>query len=150
MINATLWFIIKDDKILLAMKKRWFGAWLYNGVWWKQEKWETIKQTMIREAKEEIWINIEDLKQVWILNFYFDENSDWNQKVHVFKILDYSWEPTESEEMKPYWFDIDNLPFDKMWEDDKIWFKDFLDWKNFEYIFYFSEDGKLWKREKLS
>ena len=148
--NTTLGFIVKGNKILLAMKKRWFWADLYNGIGGKQEKWETIQQAMIREAKEEIGIDISDLQQVWILNFYFEENPDWNQKVHVFKILNYTGEPMESEEMKPYWFDVDNLPFDKMWEDDRIWFKDFINGKNFEYTFYFNKDGKLWKREKIS
>ena len=148
--NTTLWFIVKGNKILLAMKKRWFWAGLYNGIGWKQEKWEDIKQAMIREAKEEIGIDINDLQQVWILNFYFEENPDWNQKVYVFKILNYAGEPVESEEMKPYWFDIHNLPFDKMWEDDRIWFEDFINGKDFEYTFYFNKKGKLWKREKIS
>jgi len=94
--NTTLGFIIKGNKILLAMKKRWFWAGLYNGIGGKQEKWETIQQAMIREAKEELRIDINDLQQVWILNFYFEENPDWNQKVHVFKILNYTGESVES------------------------------------------------------
>ena len=146
--NATLGFITKDNQILLAMKKRWFGAGLYNGIGGKQEKWETIQQAMIREAKEEIGIEIENLEQVWILNFYFETKPDWNQKVYVFKILDYNGQPLESEEMKPYWFNINDLPFDKMRADDEIWFQDFLNGTNFEYTFHFDKDGKLSKREK--
>jgi 8-oxo-dGTP diphosphatase/2-hydroxy-dATP diphosphatase len=28
--------------------------------------------------------------------------------------------------MKPEWFNIDEIPFDKMWEDDPLWFPSML------------------------
>jgi hypothetical protein len=28
--------------------------------------------------------------------------------------------------MKPYWFLLNEIPYDKMWEDDKIWLKEVL------------------------
>ena len=142
--KTTLWFIIENDKIMLAMKKRWFGAGWYNGVGGKVEKWETIQQAMIREAKEEINIDILDLEYIWVLNFYFDENQDWNQSVYVYFIKKYTWEIQESEEMKPFWFSLKQIPYDKMWEDDKIWLKWFLEWdRNIKYNFYFNKAGKL-------
>jgi len=27
----------------------------------------------------------------------------------------------ESEEIKPFWFDLENIPYKKMWEFDKHW-----------------------------
>lgn len=142
--KTTLWFIIENWKIMLAMKKRWFWAWLYNSVGWKLEKWETVEQWMIREANEEIWVNIKKLEKVGVLHFYFDEHKDWNQSVYVFFIKDYTWNVEESEEMKPFWFDLDKIPYDKMWEDDKIWLPWVLSWdKNIEYKFIFDENGKL-------
>jgi len=27
----------------------------------------------------------------------------------------------ETEEMKPEWFSIDEIPYDKMWDDDSYW-----------------------------
>ncbi|KNE62855.1 hypothetical protein AMAG_08033 [Allomyces macrogynus ATCC 38327] len=30
--------------------------------------------------------------------------------------------PYETEEMRPQWFDWDQVPFDKMWDDDRVWF----------------------------
>ncbi len=147
--NVTLWFIIDNWKILLAMKKRWFGKWFYNWFWWKQENWETIEQSMIREANEEIWIKIKQMKKVGILNFYFEDKASLDQKAYVFKIISYEWIPKESDEMKPFWFNINKIPFDKMWEDDIIWFNDFLNWNYFEYNFYFDENWKLLKWEKI-
>ena len=30
--------------------------------------------------------------------------------------------PTESDEMRPQWFDVNALPFDQMWLDDRHWY----------------------------
>ncbi len=142
--QTTLGFIIQGRKILLAMKKRGFGVWLYNWFWWKLEKRETVEQAMIREANEEIWINILEQEKIWVLNFIFKWKEDWNQSVNVFFINKFSWNIEESEEMKPYWFELDKIPYDKMWEDDKIWLPEVLNWqKNIEYDFVFDENEKL-------
>jgi hypothetical protein len=29
--------------------------------------------------------------------------------------------PVETEEMKPYLFDLDKIPYDRMWPGDKMW-----------------------------
>jgi len=149
--KTTLWFIVKDWKIMLAMKKRGFWVWKYNWVWWKLEKWESIEEAMIREAKEEIWIKVKNLEKVWVLNFYFDWKEDWNQSVYVFFIKDYTWEPLETEEMKPYWFEITKIPYNKMWEDDKIWLPSVLAWeRSIKYDFYFDINWKLRKWKQLN
>jgi hypothetical protein len=38
------------------------------------------------------------------------------------------------------WFDEDNLPYDKMWEDDRLWVPFLLQNKKFVVAFYFSRD----------
>jgi len=50
--HLTLLFLIKEDQILLAMKKRGFGMGRFNGVGGKIEPGETIEQAMIRECQE--------------------------------------------------------------------------------------------------
>lgn len=148
--QTTLWFIIEDWKILLAMKKRGFWKGLYNGVGGKLEKLETIQQAMIREAEEEIWVKVNSLEYIWILNFYFDANPDWNQSVNVFFIKDYTWNIKETEEMKPYWFELEKIPYDSMWEDDKIWLPEVLSGaRAIEYDFFFGLDWKLRNWEKI-
>ncbi len=106
---------------------------------------------MIREAKEDIWIDILNQEKIWILNFYFDEKTEWNQAVHLFEILEFSWEIIESEEIRPFWFDLDKIPYEKMWEDDIYWLPRILAWeKNIEYNFWFDTDnGKILKWEKV-
>jgi len=128
-----------------------FAKWVLNWVGGKQEWNESIEECMIREAKEDIWIDILNQEKIWILNFYFYEKTEWNQAVHLFEILEFSWEIIESEEIRPFWFDLDKIPYEKMWEDDIYWLPRILAWeKNIEYNFWFDTDnGKILKWEKV-
>lgn len=151
--QTTLWIILKDTKIFLWEKKRWFAKWVLNWIWGKKEESESIQDCMIREAYEEIWIKIEktNLEFIWILHFEFSDFPDWNQDVNVFMINDYSWEIIETEEIKPYWFDIDNIPYDKMWADDIYWLPRVLAWeRDIEYKFWFDKDNwKIIKQQQI-
>jgi hypothetical protein len=54
--------------------------------------------------------------------------------------------------MKPQRFPIENIPFDQMWESDKIWLPEMLTQnKNTtsEYHFSFDENNKLITRKKF-
>lgn len=123
--EATLLFLMKDDNILLAMKKRGFGQGKFNGVGGKigDHGSESVEEAAIREAYEEInvTVNKNDLNKVAQLDFLFNDNPGWNQTVHVFTTMLWSNEPQETEEMKPVWYAIDDIPYDNMWVDDYIW-----------------------------
>ena len=149
--KTTLAIMVKDNKIFLWEKKRGFAKWVLNWVWGKQEWNESIEECMIREAKEEIWIDILAQEKVWVLNFYFNEKPEWNQAVYLFKILNYSWEIIETEEIKPFWFSLDKMPYEKMWADDIYWLPRVLAWeKDIEYKFWFDDENwKVLKWEKL-
>ena len=41
--------------------------------------------------------------------------------VHIYTTEVWNGEPVESEEMKPYWYKVEDIPYDRMWEDDKYW-----------------------------
>jgi 8-oxo-dGTP diphosphatase/2-hydroxy-dATP diphosphatase len=95
--------ILKDNQILLGMKKRGFGVGRWNGFGGKVDEGETIEQGAIRELKEETGIDAVNIKKVGILDFSF-QNDNKILEVNVFKVIDFIGEPTESEEMKPQWF----------------------------------------------
>jgi len=145
--KATLAIIVKDWKILLAMKKRGFGEWKFNWPWWKVEKWETPQDAMIREAYEELKIKIIDQELIWRIKFFFENNPDQDIDWYIFYVNKFEWTPQETEEMKPYWFDINKIPYDKMWEDDKIWLPKALKKEKFSYNFYFDKNQKLLRTE---
>lgn len=149
MLQTTLWIMIKDGKIFLWEKKRGFAKWVLNWVWWKTEWCETLEDCMIREAREEIWIEILEQEKVWVLHFFFEYKEDWNQSVHLYDVKNWIWNIIETEKIKPLWFPLNKIPYNKMWADDIYWLPRFLDWeKDIEYNFWFdSENWKVLKYE---
>lgn len=123
--KATLCILVKEDnegrKLLLAMKKKGFGEGKFNGVGGKVDEGETVDQAMVREAKEEIGVDLVDFQKFAVMDFYFPPKPEWNQQVHIYIATRWNGEPVESEEVKPEWFDEKNIPFDRMWEDDRHW-----------------------------
>ena len=60
--EMTLGFLVKDNKVLLAMKKRGFGVGRWNGIGGKLEVNESPESAMKREANEEINIKIQSFR----------------------------------------------------------------------------------------
>jgi 8-oxo-dGTP pyrophosphatase MutT (NUDIX family) len=122
--DTTLIYLYRPEEkqILLAMKKRRFGEGKWNGVGGKLEPGESIYDGAMREAREEIEIEIEegDLRKMAELEFSFQDNEEWDQRVSVFLVEKWHGDPAETEEMKPEWHSIDNLP-KAMWVTDKYW-----------------------------
>ena len=54
-------------------------------------------------------------------------------------------EPTETEEMAPKWFDLDKIPYSKMWADDKYWLPSVITGEYITADFYFDENDNLLK-----
>ena len=121
-LTTTLLHIIKDGKILLAEKKRGFGVGLFNGVGGKLEPGETVEQAMIRETQEEINVTPINYKKVAVINFdMFHKGEPTLEEMHVYIANDFIGTPDETEEMKPQWFDMDKIPYEKMFAADRIW-----------------------------
>ena len=120
--KLTLLFLRKGDNVLLAMKKRGFGQGKWNGVGGKVESDETIEVAMVRECQEEI--NVTPTVYEKVADIQFDEyfkDMPTIMDVQVFIATAWEGEPTESEEMKPQWFAINNIPYEDMWTDDPYW-----------------------------
>ena len=143
--QTTLCLLINEGKILLAMKKRGFGVGRWNGSGGKfdAEKDKNILDTAIRETKEEIGIEMINPEKVGLFHFYFPHKPEWDQDVHLFVAKKWQGELSESEEMMPKWFSIDEIPYDKMWDDDKFWLPHILKGKKLEADFTFEEGDKI-------
>ncbi len=64
-------------------------------------------------------------------------------------VKEWEGEIKESEEMLPKWFDIKNLPFENMWDDDKYWLPGVLKGKRIKKAsFVFEETGRV-KEHKI-
>ncbi len=134
------------------MKKRGFGAGKWNGPGGKVKEDETIEEAVIREVREEVGILVskKDLEKVGEIEFFFSEQKGWDIFVHIFFSKKWKGEPVESEEMKPEWFKISELPLDKMWVDDKYWLPDALAGKKFKAKFYFKGSGEEIDRYEIN
>jgi 8-oxo-dGTP diphosphatase / 2-hydroxy-dATP diphosphatase len=144
--KLTLCLIAKDGRILLGMKKRGFGEGRWNGFGGKVEAGESIVEGARRELLEESTIRAGEVEELGIINFdYLDTNKFL--EVHIFSVKEYDGEPEETEEMRPQWFYLDEIPFDNMWPDDAYWFPLFLRGKNFRGKFLFEDNNKIIDRE---
>ncbi len=150
--DLTLCYLVDKEKrlVLIAMKKRGFGVGKLNGVGGKVKQDETVIAAMLRETEEEINVVPKNFEKVAEIRFYSKDNpndTDMNQIAHVF--LAYTWrgKPEESEEMAPQWAEIDNLPLEKMWEDDRYWLPKILDGKKLKASFLFDDKNIIVNKE---
>ncbi len=111
------------QRMLLAMKKRGFGEGKWNGVGGKVESGETLTQAAVRETHEEIGVLLTegDLELRARIDFSFEGKPELSQRVHVFFCEVWQGTPEESEEMRPQWFSLDELPYEAMWVSDAFW-----------------------------
>jgi mutator protein MutT len=140
--ELTLGYLVNDDQVLLAMKKRGFGEGKYNGVGGKLKADETKEEALIRETEEEIGVTPKKFEEIALLDFYYPGKGEGGEisRVYVYLITEWEGEITESEEMKPRWFNKSSLPFEKMWAPDKVWFLKALDGETLAGDFYFDQD----------
>ena len=132
----TLAIIQKGNKVLLGMKKRGFGEGRWNGFGGKVEGEETIEEAAKREILEEAGITVPNVWEVGIIEFEFKGNPEVLE-VHIFRAHDFEGRPKETEEMRPAWFGVKEIPFHQMWPDDAHWFPLFLAGKKFQGRFLF-------------
>lgn len=142
----TLCILHQNTQILLGMKKRGFGEGKWNGFGGKVEVGETIEESAIREMREEAGIEVQELVKMGILDFEF-EGDPQLLEVHVFRTESFTGTPAESEEMKPEWFHVDNIPFAQMWSDDIHWIPLLLTGKKFKGKFLFGKLNNILEQE---
>lgn len=141
MLPTTLLLAIKDNKILLANKKRGFGTNKYNGVGGKLEPGESVVDGMLRETYEEVGIVPTEYKLMGIIDFLeYYKGEHVIERTHIYICTKFDGEPQETDEMKPYWFDLNAIPYDNMFPDDRYWLPLVLKGKFIRGDFEFDED----------
>lgn len=143
-IRRTLLFLVKDNEVLLAMKKRGFGAGKWNGVGGKIEPGETVEQALVRECQEEIIVTPKSWKKVAEHDFVQDATTTpWHMYVHAYITYDWQGEPSETEEMRPKWFAFSDIPYSEMWDDDELWLARVLAGETLKGSFTFDEHDRM-------
>ena len=139
--RATLVFVVRDGHVLLIHKKRGLGAGKINGPGGRIAPGEEPRHGAIREAQEELDVTPTGVVRCGELSFQFTDG--FSLLVHVFKATDYEGEPRETEEAIPLWTPLDQIPYDRMWADDRIWMPLMLAGRTFQGRFLFDGDTML-------
>jgi len=139
----TLVIVHQEDSVLLGLKKRGFGMGKWNGFGGKLQEGESIEGAAKRELFEEAGIHAVDLQPMGVIEFSWENKSEHVLEVHIFKSTHFEGQPTEGEEMKPQWFNITQIPYEKMWSDDKYWLPLFLAGRTFAGKVVFDEHNNV-------
>lgn len=142
--EAVVTYIINKSQLLLIEKKRGLGAGKINVPGGHIEVGETPLQAAIRETKEEVNLDISNLELMGLLHFKFTDGLEL--KGWVYRCYDFTGIPTESDEAKPFWNDLDKIPYNLMWEDDEIWLPEMLKGRYFNGYFEFDKDEMLTRK----
>jgi 8-oxo-dGTP diphosphatase len=74
--------------------------------------------------------------------FEFIFGDDPRMFVHVFCTEEFAGEPRETAEADPRWFDFEDVPYDEMWEDDRLWMPHLFSGETFAGRFRFDAEGE--------
>ena len=100
-----------ENEVLLSLRKNTgYGDGKYELPGGHVEEGEDLKQAMVREAKEELLINIKenDLKIIHILHHYTGDRVNFILTTDVYEGIPSIGEPDKCEKLE--WFNINNLP----------------------------------------
>lgn len=136
--RANLCFVMCDGQILLIRKKRGLGAGKINGPGGRIEKGETALQAAVRETQEEVGVTPLSLQQMGELYFHFLDG--YKLHVAVFAADGCTGQLCETDEAVPIWTDLDQIPYQEMWQDDPHWLPLLVNRRKF--VGYFIFDGE--------
>ncbi len=135
---CVITYLFKDGQVLLIDKKTGLGRGLVNAPGGHIEETETALEAAKREFREETHLEVDNLRLVGKLNFQFRDGL--SERGYVYFADTYTGEMQETEEARPFWCPVSEIPYDKMWEDDLYWLPPALQGKKFEGFFIF--DGQ--------
>ncbi len=136
--RGTLLFVIQNEQVLLIHKKRGLGAGNLNGPGGRMDPGESPIRCALREVNEELLIDAKDPELIGQLQFQFLDG--YSIHVWVFVAEEFSGVPTETEEARPVWTPLSEIPYDEMWEDDRYWLPLLIDRRPFLGRFIFDDD----------
>jgi 8-oxo-dGTP diphosphatase len=143
---CVLTFLFDEhEQVLLIDKKTGLGSGLVNAPGGHIEEDETARDAAVREFKEETGLDVTGLSMQGTLHFQFTDGI--RLRGYVFFATGHSGEMIETEEARPFWVKISDIPYEKMWEDDRYWLPPALEGKLFEGFFIF--DDKLMVDKRL-
>lgn len=138
----TICFLLKENKVCLAMKKRGHGVGRWNGTGGKPKEGENLEDTAKRETLEETGVELLNLIKVADIEFK-DLPSQTSHFATAYISTKWRGKLKETEEMKPQWFEKEKIPYNQMWSADRMWIPEILKGKKIKAVFEYSEGDAL-------
>ncbi len=132
-------------EVLLGEKLTGLGVGKFVGAGGKLEPGESARSAAIREVAEELGVavNARDLEGISDITYPFVDKDEWSQRSFGFVTRVWAGTPAASDELAPSWFALDDIPFDRMWADARLWLPRALAGEFVEATYYFRSDGTL-------
>jgi len=136
--RATLMFVRDGRRVLLIRKKRGLGAGKINAPGGRLEPGESPRECAERELEEEVGVRAGPAS--WAGEHRFQFRDGYSLHVDVYEARGFDGTPVETDEAVPLWFDEDAIPFDEMWEDDRLWIPHMFAGRRFSGRYIFDDD----------
>ena len=132
-------------EVLLGEKLTGLGTGKFVGAGGKLEPGESPVDAAVREVFEELGVVVAaaDLEAISLITYPFVDRDEWSQRSHGFVARTWTGEPAASSELDPQWFDIAEIPFDRMWADAATWLPQALAGEFIERTIPFRADGTM-------
>jgi len=122
---GTLLFLLRDGEVLLIHKKTGHGAGRINAPGGKLDRGEGVVACACREVREEVGVNVTQATVGAELRFVERSGPQWLG--FALTATEFTGEPRETREAKPFWCPLGEIPYERMWPDDAVWLPRVLD-----------------------
>lgn len=131
-----------ERQVLLGHKKTGLGTGKIVALGGHVEGAETAAEAAAREVTEEsgLHVAVDALREAAHITFLFPTRHEWQMTVEVFTSDAWRGDAAETDEIRPEWFPVADLPFDHMWDDGKYWVERVLDGERISATFIYAAD----------
>ena len=132
-------------EVLLGEKLTGLGVGKFVGAGGKLEPGESARAAAVREVAEELGVDViaRDLVAISDITYPFVDKDEWSQRSFGFVTRTWDGVPSASDELAPHWFAIEDIPFDRMWADARLWLPRALAGEFVEETYFFLSDGSM-------
>jgi 8-oxo-dGTP diphosphatase len=135
----------ESTEILLGRKARGLGTGRIVGPGGKVLPGEDLAQAASREVAEEVAVTVlpEHLSHMATLTYPFTDRPENSQRSFVFMATQFSGTPVASDELIPAWYRLEDVPWEHMWDDAKLWLPSVLGGHFIEATFTIGGDDRV-------